>query len=48
MCLSSLQWRHFMQLGLGVSDERLQLKKDMLEPNKCCALIYTVSSTVFY
>ena len=37
-----LQWRHFLQLGRGVSEEVLKKRTDMLAPNKCCSIIYTV------
>ena len=45
--ISPHQWRQFMQLGMGVSDKRLQDRLDMLLPNKCCSLIYTVSHCLY-
>lgn len=37
-----------MQLGRGVSEEVLKERTDMLVPNKCCSIIYTVSTSVFF
>lgn len=39
--ITILEWRHLMQLGMGVQDETLKTRTDMLVPNKCCSLIYT-------
>jgi len=39
-----LQWQEFMNLGAQVADEVLDQRIGQLAPNKCCTLIYTVST----
>lgn len=36
-----------MELGKDVAEETLQARIANLAPNKCCTLIYTVSSSKF-
>jgi long-chain-fatty-acid--CoA ligase ACSBG len=43
--VSIFEWRHFLQLGRGVSEEVLKKRTDMLAPNKCCSIIYTSGTT---
>lgn len=40
------QWNEFMELGKDVAEETLQARIANLAPNKCCTLIYTVSSSM--
>ena len=35
-----------MEVGKDVADETLQERIDNLAPNKCCTLIYTVSTCI--
>ena len=40
-----LQWKHFMMLGMRTPDTKLQERKAEIQANKCCSIIYTVSSS---
>ena len=39
-----IQWMTFMNLGKRTGEARLKQRMDTLQPTKCCAVIYTVSS----
>lgn len=42
---ASLQWRGFLDLADGVSEDTLDRVIDSQKPNQCCALVYSLSAT---
>lgn len=38
--LAFLQWKGFLDLADGISDEKLDQIIDSQKPNQCCALVY--------
>ncbi len=43
-----VQWRQAMNLGSRTSEARLRQRMDVLQPNKCCSVIFTVSHSYRY
>lgn len=41
----SLQWRGFLDLAGGISEDTLDRVIDSQKPNQCCMLVYSLSAT---